>query len=364
MEKANKEIYGIQLLRGIAALSVIFHHSLEESSNSEFGIDWITTFGASGVDIFFVISGFIVIYTSFPKSGNKTSPLTFLLRRATRIYPLYWLCCLAMLGIMLIGFLRNNRLELHEIALSLALLPSPKLILGVSWTLAYEMYFYLVFAITLPFRSPLISAIGSTAVIASFALAGNALDINELRIFLTNPIVYEFVFGLWLAIAFAPRAGIGRRWSISPAWAVLGFILLAIAPAYVAHASTAGLPGWPRVLAWGLPSVLIVASFLSIDKPNRAFQLQIVGDASYALYLTHIFVMIGYGFLVKKTFVALAPQITIVPLLMLLALIVGIFVHFAVEKPLLRVSRQWMGRKQPSLQERAGRNGLASDQLQ
>lgn len=271
-----------------------------------------------------------------------------------------------MLGIMLMGFLRNNRLELHEIALSLALLPSPKLILGVSWTLAYEMYFYLVFALTLPFRSPLISAIASTAVIAGFALAGNALDINELRTFLTNPIVYEFVFGLWLAIAFAPKAGIGRRWSISPAWAVLGFILLAIAPAYVAHASTAGLPGWPRVLAWGLPAVLIVASFLSIDKPNRAFQLQLVflGDASYALYLTHIFVMIGYGFLVKKTFVASAPQIAIVPLLMLLALIVGIFVHLAVEKPLLRMTRQWTGRKRLGLQERAGRNGLISDQLQ
>lgn len=366
MKNNAKELYSVQILRGVAALAVVLHHSLEESNGAAtaFSPDWLTTFGASGVDIFFVISGFIMLYTSFPAARTPLSPGNFIVRRMTRIYPLYWLCCLAIMGIMLTGFLRNNRLEPHEIALSLALLPSAKLIIGVSWTLVYEMYFYLIFAATLLFRSALISAIGTTVVIAILGLAGDALEAGELRSFLTNPIAYEFALGLWLAIAFVRTEAIGRRWPISPTWAVLGFALVVLAPVYVSHATTANLPGWPRLIAWGLPAMLIVAAFLSIERSrsNLLRQLVFLGDSSYALYLTHIFVMIGYGFLLKRTLLGSAPQVAIFPLIILLAVGVGIFTHSAVEKPLIRMSRRWMRRERPVLEEYEGRNGLVSGQ--
>jgi exopolysaccharide production protein ExoZ len=342
-----KEQYGVQMLRAVAALAVVFHHSLEESNGAAtaFSPDWLTTFGASGVDIFFVISGFIMLYTSFPTARPPISPGSFLFRRATRIYPFYWVCCLGMLGIVFIGFLRHHRLTSPEIALSLALLPSPHLIVTVSWTLIYEVYFYLIFAITLVFRSALASAGVTTAVIAILWLVGRMLDAGVIQAFLTDPIPFEFVAGLWLAIAFTREAVARRRWVVSYAWAILGFGLLALAPVYVSHATTAGLAGWPRVLAWGLPSTLIVAAFLSIAPPRNAFQrlLVFLGDASYALYLTHVFVMIGYALILKIKSISQAPQIVIVFMIFLLAVAVGVAAHLIVEKPLSRTVRRWTG---------------------
>ena len=89
------ELVGIQMLRGIAASLVVFHHSLEESLASAVpptSPDWLTTFGASGVDIFFVISGFIMVYTSFPLRRPPVRPINFVVKRASRIYPFYWFC--------------------------------------------------------------------------------------------------------------------------------------------------------------------------------------------------------------------------------------------------------------------------------
>jgi exopolysaccharide production protein ExoZ len=82
MSKGANELFGIQMLRGIAALAVVLHHSLEESNGStgRFSPDWATTFGASGVDIFFVISGLIMFYTSFPDLRQPISPAKFALR--------------------------------------------------------------------------------------------------------------------------------------------------------------------------------------------------------------------------------------------------------------------------------------------
>ena len=346
----TKEQYGVQMLRAIAALAVVFHHSLEESNGAAtaFSPDWLTTSGASGVDIFFVISGFIMLYSSFRTARPSVSPGTFLFRRVTRIYPFYWTCCLGTLGIALAGFLRHHRLASGEIALSLALLPSPNLIIPASWTLAYEVYFYLIFASTLLLRSVWASAIGTTASIATLWLVGGVLGSGTLRTFLVDPIPFEFAAGLWLALAFKwANADRRRRWAVSPAWAAFGFVLLALAPLYVSHTTTAGLSGWLRVFAWGLPSTLIVAVFLSVATPSSALQRLMVflGHASYAIYLTHGFVMTGYGFILKTRLVSQAPQIAIVPTIVLLAVVVGVVAHLVVEKPLLRVIRRWTGRE-------------------
>ena len=337
------------MLRAVAALAVVFHHTLEESNGAAtaFSPDWLTTSGASGVDIFFVISGFIMLYTSFRTARPPVPPSTFLIRRATRIYPFYWICCFAMLGLTVVGFMQHHHLALHEIALSLALLPSSNLIIGVSWTLIYEIYFYLVFATTLLFRSALVSAIGTTAAIAILDLSGELLGSGTLRTFLTDPIPFEFILGLWLAIIFMWTTAKSRLWAVSPAWAVLGFMLLALAPLYIPHSTTAGLSGWPRVATWGVPAAMIVAAFLSFGRPGDGFQRLMVflGDASYSVYLTHAFVMIGYGFILKSRSVSQAPQIAIVPMIVLLALAVGVVAHLTAEKPLLRVVRRRAGRE-------------------
>lgn len=121
----KNQLQGIQALRGLAALAVVVHHTLEQSNGAArpFSPDWLTTVGAAGVDLFFVISGFIMVWTTFPQGRPPLRPATFLYRRVTRIYPIYWLTCAAMLALVAMGFLHTHTFTAGDIARSLVLLP-------------------------------------------------------------------------------------------------------------------------------------------------------------------------------------------------------------------------------------------------
>jgi peptidoglycan/LPS O-acetylase OafA/YrhL len=327
------------MLRAVAALAVVTHHSLEQSNGvpGRFSPDWLTTCGASGVDIFFVISGFIMLHVSFRAKSAPLSAMTFLSRRATRIYPFYWFCCLTMLLASALGFMAHHHWNAAAAGASFLLLPNANPLINVAWTLVYEVYFYLIFAAMLVWRSAGIAVIGTNLAIIGCAAAGFALPDGTVRAFLTNPIPLEFCFGLWLAWGFSIRTEGGGRWPVGPALGVFALLLLAVAPLFVWHPNTSGLPGLPRVLAWGLPSVLLVAAALRIGKPQNAVSRFVVllGDASYALYLTHVFVMIGYGKLLKATVIGRYDQLWVVPCVIAMAVLIGILAHLYVEQPLL-----------------------------
>jgi exopolysaccharide production protein ExoZ len=328
---------GIQILRAIAALMVVLHHTLEESMAAATGPkspDWFTTFGAAGVDIFFVISGFIMFYVSFPTDGAAASPISFLAKRITRIYPFYWFCVALVLGLWSIGLFHSLQLDVDVLVRSIFLFPSEHLVINVSWTLVYEMYFYIIFAATLMCRSPLFSLFGTSGAIFILYIVGHfALD-GAVGIFLSNPIAFEFCFGLILAYFFQrfPVVFSAARLLFIP-----GFTLLLIAPLAVPHEDTNGLPGGARILAWGIPAFLIVLSFLSL-KPNRT-PLQrgmvLLGDASYAIYLTHPLVMITYARLLKGGLANLS-QWPVIPSVVLLSAVLGLFLHVFIERRLTK----------------------------
>jgi exopolysaccharide production protein ExoZ len=348
------ELYGIQMLRAVAALAVVCHHTLEQSNGAigRFSPDWLTTSGASGVDIFFVISGFIMFYVSFSGSQTVPKPTDFLFRRVTRIYPFYWVCCLAMLSISTMGFLASHRYGPSEIMASFALIPGPKLI-GVSWTLVYEIYFYLLFAIALVFRSSRVAVYGTMAMIGAIYALSSLLPHGEAATFIGNPIPIEFCFGLLLAYAYRSQTNRGRSWPVPLAAAILGLGLLAAAPLFIGHADTTGLPQPQRVLVWGVPAALVVAGVLNIAAPQSPVMRSWVflGDASYALYLTHVFVMIGYGRIIKIHSLSQVPQIVIAPMMISIAISIGIIAHVYLEKPMLvlihRFTRRAPGHANP-----------------
>ena len=144
-----------------------------------------------------------------------------------------------------------------------------------------------------------------------------------------------------------------RKWPrFTPAARLLwipGFALLVIAPLVVPHAGTNGLPNPyqtnpARVFAWGLPAFLIVLSFLSF-RPNRASFLRLIvllGDASYAIYLTHRFVVITYARLLKGALADL-PQWPVIPIVILLSASLGLVFRVFIERRIMASvhSRFW-----------------------
>jgi exopolysaccharide production protein ExoZ len=128
------ELFGIQIMRGNAASLVVLHHSLEESLASPIppqSPDWLTTVGASGVDIFFVISGFIILHTSFPSDKPSLSPMEFVKRRLSRIYPFYWFCLIVTLSLWSAGLYRKLDPTLWTVVRAFLLLPTDYPIIGV-----------------------------------------------------------------------------------------------------------------------------------------------------------------------------------------------------------------------------------------
>ncbi|WJR81411.1 acyltransferase [Bradyrhizobium sp. NP1] len=334
--RRDERFFGVTLLRAIAVLFLIVHHTLETSrmaSAAPQASDWLVRIGEAGVDLLFVATGFLMLYAGFRPGRPVASPAAFLLRRLARLYPLYWVCCLAFLGIWSAGFLKSRDLSAGAVAKSLLLIPSSDTLMGISWILSYLVFFGLIFSATLVFRSRDASiAICTTIIVALLALAP-ALPAGEISDFLGKPIAVEFCFGMLVARYFLEH---GERMPISASWSVLAFAILAIAPPLVPSPDASGLAGLPRVAAWGLPATLLLSAFLSIKPPKtlNARLANLAGDASYAIYLGHFFVMILYAKLLKDTALGHHSQVGAIPLVILICVGVGVAIHLVVERPL------------------------------
>lgn len=247
---------------------------------------------ALGVDVFFMISGFVMVHASGPLFGQPGAARTFMARRIARVVPLYWATTTAYLAI---AFAMPGRLNAPQpgadaIAASYAFIPWARPdgliqpVYSLGWTLNYEMFFYVVFAlfVGLPRGRALLGVAGALgcAVMAGAALRPEAAALR----FWTDPIMLEFLAGM----GFAVLAG---RGVILPGRVR---ILLAVAALFV-PALGAAMPGIPA-LAWRMAAaaLLIAAAALGPEPPMpRWLQTAMgkFGDASYAIYLVHPFLL-------------------------------------------------------------------------
>ena len=294
-------IQGIQILRGIAASLVVLVHS-QYGDNYNIATDlfsWSRLF-EMGVDLFFVTSGFIMMLVSDPLTGRETSPHHFLVRRIQRIVPLYWFYTLLLtFGAVLVpSILRWTTLTPSLVLKSLFFVPSfhpvdgqlhPLLAQG--WTLNYEMFFYLCFAVMIGL------ALGTRVIaMASLfvALWGLSLAVGQdtaFMAFLGNTIVFEFVAGMGLYWVYR-RGWVVARAAIPAAIALP--ILIWLIGSGTAAPLAAGLDQISlRCIVWGIPSLLAVYVVLALPEMSNpvARALSTLGDASYSLYLCHTFVV-------------------------------------------------------------------------
>jgi peptidoglycan/LPS O-acetylase OafA/YrhL len=329
------DVAAIQYLRGVAAVMVVFAHANEQFMTGLHRA-W-RDIGWSGVDLFFVISGFVMTYTTATHSYTRSG---FFLRRLARIAPMYWLMTLvtALLVISAPRLFQTTHFGWMNLIESLLFLPSRDPVTGeiapllhLGWTLNYEMFFYCWFAILLA-----LSAFKRTVVLAIFfssfcVCAAIFHPASALLSVYGNPVTFEFVFGCFVGALYIQGRLSNVQISICCAMAVMGIGLLiygALLNDSMDH----------REIFRGVPAAIVVLSLLAIDlkAPFRSYWLHRVGDATYSIYLTHIFLVMG----VRKLWLAVhlstsGPVVYLfVAVCVVGATVLGMAAYEFVEKPL------------------------------
>jgi exopolysaccharide production protein ExoZ len=268
--------------------------------------------------------------------GVGDSAPMFLGKRIIRIVPLYWLITLAMCAVSLVpGIFSNFTFDMPRLVKSLLFIPHydpngnmwPLVVVG--WTLDYEMFFYVLFAIGLWLRRP----VGATvAMMAALVGAGLLVDVSQPWRFYTDQLLLEFACGLLLAWATGFKgAGIGVVLMAGGAIALLLWGLDSPTPDL-------------RIVFWGLPALAVVAGAVAIDRvgawPARLLRpLASIGDASYSLYLTHGLVIAFVGKLLKHEGTILFAAIA-----MAASILVAFASYYLFELPSMRVLRPLLGK--------------------
>lgn len=337
---------GIQYLRGIAALMVVFHHA-----RNEFGGAMSVTFGARGVEIFFVISGLVMMYStkgglmagdrSFPE--RVSASILFIKRRFMRVAPLYWIALLLSAQfVSQVSFtdpiLLKDALFIPHWNQAFTNEIWPSLVPG--WSLNYEMFFYLLFGLSLLFgRSSVKILCASIFALCALRLAVESK--SAVFLFYSSPVMLHFIAGVLLYYVIEllreRPAWIPPRWFLGLAF-IAGFIGLGISPAWAG-------PFWLL-----LPSSLIVVSAVFLFDGVRLPVFRLLGDASYSIYLFHLFIFTLTHQAITWAGLAAGGKWEILAnfaLYLITATVAGVFIHLTIEKPLTQYGTGLI-RREPS----------------
>lgn len=337
-------IFHVQYLRIAAAMMVVLLHASHSYAVHLQGRGLpVFLDGQKGVDLFFVISGFIMTCMT-AREGAR--PGDFFLRRLTRVAPPYWIVTAAVLALAILApsIFHTMGLDAAHVAASFAFLPwmHPETgtalpLFQLGWSLNLELEFYLLFALVLAVL-PARRVAAMVTIVAGLVAAGLIFrpGVAAFRVW-TSPILVDFVLGMAVAVAFLGRMRLSR-----PAGLILltaGSVALFMTPA---PQTTYDLWRW---LTAGVPAAVILLAAVMLEKGGhvrRTGWLRLLGDATYALYLCHYFAIGavraiwplaladgragGIAFLVVATTMALSGSCMF---------------HFFVERPAVRLARRF-----------------------
>ncbi|MBI3776251.1 MAG: acyltransferase [Gammaproteobacteria bacterium] len=351
--KKSNSIEGVQYLRGVAALMVVFFHS--RSYFTDLAV-W-TGVGARGVDIFFVISGFIMAHSTRHidhASSIARESLAFLTKRIIRVVPLYWVALLWTSGPYWIDWLpaatspldiyQNHRLELTSLIKDFFFIPHVSLdpdedgeaypIVIQGWTLNYEMFFYALFALSMFFRK--YRLIAASLVLITLVLSGRMYRFSDVpTLFYTSKILIEFVFGMMVFHVYTKTQHVAFDRKTLLVLGVIGFVLL----------NSGSVVNDKFVLAPAAAIITLV--FIHAFRDAHFRSLKILGDASYSIYLFHPAVFEFVRWFIR--YIGLAKEgylniVTIVIMQVVPAVIIGIVIYYVIEKPMLNALRTLLER--------------------
>jgi exopolysaccharide production protein ExoZ len=286
----------IQALRGVACLLVVWFHLApfpDRFGNRALAIDVAHWFGFAGVDLFFVLSGFIITHVSASRMGMPSAVPGFLFRRGWRIYPVYWVAAgVALATAAGIASVDWPAIAAHGVSW-LALIPyqESNAILGPAWTLVYEIQFYVVFGLLMLLPRTWAwkcLAMWSLAVAAGFALPLGSKSVWVRH--LLSPYILEFVSGV--AVARLIAHGRVGGWRMAGLAGLAMGICATVANWHLIQSGrmNAHIDSRVRVLLFGPSCALLVyaaAAAEVIRARSMPRWLLGIGNASYSLYLTH-----------------------------------------------------------------------------
>lgn len=339
---------GLQVLRFVAAAFVVAYHATTIASEKLGGIQ-IWKKGGYGIDLFFVLSGFVIVWSSASLFGVRDGWLTFAERRAVRVVPMYWVAT-ALKAIAMIAagsMVVHARLSLGTLLASLFFIPSRNLdgnfqpILGVGWTLNYEMFFYALFTLALALRRNVYRFVGITLCILAIGSCFRQ-PWWPWPSFYLNSLILEFFFGMLIGRACLLRKHL--PFAVAAPLLIASFIMLL---------TPTRLDALPPVVPEGIPAALIILSVASLESvlPRIPKLLLFLADSSYAIYLFHLLAAQIPAVLMAKRHIY-HPWIAVV-LSIALSLTVGGLVHQFFERPMTNYFRDRLRVRHEKIIQRA-----------
>jgi exopolysaccharide production protein ExoZ len=331
----RKQFEGIQALRGLAACMVVAYHA-SLAWSYKFASDGRWQCGASGVDLFFVISGFVMAISYAGK--NSPSAGKYLMGRLIRIVPLYWIMtALVLLKMLMVRFhpeigtlAKNAAPTANSVLHSLLFIPlgsHMQPIISQGWTLNFEMFFYMLLALSLylgfgmaRFLFPVLAFFAILGLFRSDGWPGFTM--------LFDPLLMEFAGGM--AIGIMAKNKIKPALVLSSILGASGLVCMFVLP----------LSGFrcARLLEWGVPAMLVVNAAVCLEsKLSMALPKFVlaVGDASYSLYLSHEFVIQGVPLLHRHQS-AIPPEWRVVAVCLVSSVAASLVLYRLVEKPMTK----------------------------
>ncbi|WP_374341395.1 acyltransferase family protein [Methyloversatilis sp.] len=333
---AGARIEIVQVLRFVAAAMVLMTHStfyIHERMSSAFEV-WYG--GESGVPIFFVISGIVIVLTSSRLTNDSSGAVVFFERRIARIVPLYWLVTTLKVGLALAlpSAVLHNHFDVVHALKSYFFIPAfnqegqIRPIHGVGWTLLHEMYFYVLFTLAMFIRQRPIRVV--TGVLIAACICGYLFEPKgAVAIVATSPINLHFVVGMWVGhLLLGSALPLGIRIGMP--------VLVGIALVLVA-----GLADWKLQLD---PAALLIAAALpllsSLSFPGFLRFFARLGDSSYSLYLFHPLIAAGIVAVFAK--IGFSSPLLVLSVALVATTATAHLIHVVLETRLIALTRSFL----------------------
>ncbi|WP_427913123.1 acyltransferase family protein [Ramlibacter sp. MMS24-I3-19] len=342
-----QRLLSLEMLRGIAALLVVMFHAQSIFGTRTETVPFFGAFanGDKGVDLFFVLSGFIITHTHAHDIGRPDRLGNYAFNRISRIYPAVWIMTILAGIVYSLGFGgadKTEKIAAWNIAASALLLPQHgDALVNVTWTLKYELCFYVVFSMLVLNRSLGLALLflwqGSVLAVSLLGL-----ETNTLATYYLQPICLEFCIGIGCATLVLRRDAIPALASqtlqrLMFVVGTLGFLGGALLQTYGPESAKS----LPRVAVYGCSAGLIILSLVLAELDGRlrvGKPLIYLGGASYAIYLAHYSVMSLLGSALEKVQMQLTGALIIV--VVLAAVAASIAFHELVDRPIQRMLRR------------------------